>query len=486
MSERDFVERLGDELTAAARRQAAARAAGWRRLLPDALARRAHGRALVLVGAVALVGAGGTAGLLAARGEVGGPPSLTFARLSPQQIAAGVKPLTRPVVFARGRLEYDGRPWQLIGFQTTRGLCIEIDFPRQQRAGGCGSPSPLGERRLDWQAQIAFTRLARGLVLGAVDPAAATVRVRHGDVRRPPRFGRPAPPEAPVVRSRLTAARVVQVRDPRLLAAMGMRRPFAYYVAELDGGFQGMRAEARTGDGMPIGRVGIPYSMTDTSSGITFRSYLCGGRGYDDFRPRAVSTLPPLAVRSRIAALRRPQRPSDQPPRWFMDVTLRAPFHETVEVDAIRLLRRAPNGDGIYLVPTTDRPPPMGPAPDCLRTLSPQQREREALLQRRVRERARRVHLTVYVLGRRHGGSGASFDLDAYRHGHAAYGSLGRQLIGMAPDGVARVELRFRDGSRAVVPVVGNVWLATAPHRSERARAVTWLDGQGNVVRRLR
>jgi hypothetical protein len=490
MSERDFIERLGDELTAAARRRAQRRAAGWRRLLPPALARRAHGRALVLIGAVALVGAGGTAGLLAARGEVGGPPSLTFARLSPQQIAAGVRPLTRPVVLARGRLAYDGRPWQLVGFQTTHGLCVEIDFPRQDRAGGCGSPVPRGGRRLDWQAQIAVARGARGLVLGAVDLTAATVEVRHGAVRtvHDRATGIDVPlPHAPPARPQTTRARTIHVRDPRLLAAMGLRRPFAYWLAELGGSFSGMRADARDAHGDLLASTGIPYAMSDTSSGIQFRGHMCGGRGFDVTTPtRMVSTLPPPAVRSRIAALRRPRRPSDLPPRWFMDSQLRGPFHATIEVDAIRLLRRAPNGDGLYLVPTTERAPEMTPSPGCLRTLTPHQREREAMLQRRVRAFARRLHLTVYALGRRGGGSAAGFDLDAYRHGHAAYGSLGRQLIGMAPNGVARVRLRFRDGTRIAVPVVGNVWLATAPHASERARAVIWLDGHGHVVRRLR
>lgn len=491
MNERDFVERLGDELEAAARRQAAARAAGWRRLVPGALARRARGRALVLIGAVALVGAGGTAGYFATRGEVGGPPSLTFARLSPDQIAAGVKPLTRPVIFAHGRLAYDGRPWQLVGFQTTRGLCVEIDFPRQDRAGGCGSPDPRGKRRIDWQAQIAIARGARGLVLGAVDPAAATVRVRHGEVRRPARHGRPAPPDAPVVRGRLTPARVVHVRDPRLLAAMGVRRPFAYYLAELDGGFHGMRARALAGDGTPIGRVGIPYSMNDTSSGIAFRSHLCGARGYAlDTPARVVRTLPPPAIRAQLAALRRPQRARDLPPRAFLDRMLQMPFWATVEVDAIRLLRRGPAGDGLYLIPHTQRVPDITPSPDCLRTLSPRQHERESTLQRRMRANARRLQLGLYKIRGAFGGAVSGFHLDVYRHGHAAYGAPGRWMIGMAPDGVARVEVRYRDGIRHVVPVRGNVWIASArgkpgPDRM-RPQAVIWRDGQGNVLRRLR
>ena len=488
MTERDFVERLGDELTVAARRQAERRAAGWRRVLPDALARRARGRALVLIGAVALVGAGGTAGLLAARGEVGGPPSLTFARISPQQRAAGVKPLTRPVVFARGRLAHDGRLWQLVGFQTTRGLCVEIDFPRQHRAGGCGAPAPRDGKALDWQAQIAIARLERGLVLGAVDPRAATVTVRHGIMGPDPRY-RISVPDArqPPRHARRTPARVIHVREPHLLAALGLRRPFAYWLAELAPPFQGMLAEARDAHGKPLGRIGVPYAMSDTSGGILFRGHTCGGRGFDGTTPtRAVATLPPPAVRDRIAALRRPQRASDLPPRWFMDSTLRAPLHATVQVDAIRLLRRAPNGDGLYLVPTTERAPDMRPSPGCLRTLSPYQREREAKLERRAREYAERLHITVYALGRGGGGTAAAFDPDAYRHGRAAYGSLGRRLTGMAPDGVASVGLRFGDGTRQVVPVVGNVWIATAPHASERPRAVLWRAADGHVVGRLR
>jgi hypothetical protein len=489
MSERDFVERLGDELTQAARRQAVRRAAGWRRLLPDALARRARGRALVLFGAVALVGAGGTAGLLVARGEVGGPPSLTFARLSPDQIAAGVKPLTRPVVFARGRLAYDGRLWQLVGFQTTRGLCIEIDFPRERRAGGCGSPLPRGGRPLDWQAQIAIARLARGLVLGAVDPAAASVRVRTGVTLRDPRYRIPVPDaRQPLRHVRRTPARVIHVRDPRLLAAMGLRRPFAYWLAELSAPFGGMLAEARGAHGALLGRAGVPQAMDDTSGWIRFDHRMCDVRGYDVIAPgHAVATLPPRALRDRIAALRRPQRPSDLPPRWFMDGVLRMPFHATVQVDAIRLLRTAQPGERLYLVPTTERVPDLTPSADCLRTLTPRQREREAALQRRMRAAAGRVRLTVYGVGPgRTGGTAAGFDLGAYRRGRALAGSRGRQLAGMAPDGVARVVLVMRDGSRHVAPVVGNVWLATVDGATASPRAVLWLDADGRVVRRLR
>jgi hypothetical protein len=492
MSERDFAERLGDELTAAARRQAERRAAGWRGRLPRPPARLARGRALLLIGAVALVGAGGTAGLLAARGEVGGPPSLTFARISPQQRAAGVKPLTRPVVFARGHLAYDHRPWQLVGFQTTRGLCIEIDFPRQDRAGGCGSPVPRAGRALDWQAQIAIARLSRGLVLGAVDPAAATVRVRHGVPRPGVRFLTPVPnARQPMLRVRYAHARTIHVREPRLLAAMGVRRPFAYWLAELDGQLSGMLAEARDAHGALLGRAGIPQQMGDTSGGIAFQSHDCRRRGIDvRRRPRLVATLPPAAVRERIAALRRPQRPDDLPPRGAMRIFTGSPFTATVELDAIRLLRQGPDGERFYLVPTTERPFELAPPSGCLRTLTPHQREREAALQRRVRERARALHLTVYAIAgtgpRFGGGAFTGFDLDAYRHGHAMYGSLDRRMIGMAPDGVASVELRFRDGSRQVVQVVGNVWTGMSPHSSERARAVIWHDAHGRVLRRLR
>jgi hypothetical protein len=56
----------------------------------------------------------------------------------------------------------------------------------------------------------------------------------------------------------------------------------------------------------------------------------------------------------------------------------------------------------------------------------------------------------------------------------------------MAPDGVARVVLVMRDGSRHVAPVVGNVWLATVDGATASPRAVLWLDADGRVVRRLR
>lgn len=489
MSEPDFVDRLGEELTAAARRRAARRSPGWLGRLP--LPRGMTNRALVLVGAALLIGAGGTAGLLAGRGEVGGPPSLEFVRLTPEQRAVGLRPLTRPVVIARGRLAFDGRPWQLIGFQTTRGLCIEIDFPEQQRAGGCGSPRPRAGRALDWQAQIGIAKLDVGLVLGAVDPAAATVGLRKGRAR-----SGPGPAISGALRSPAVPARIVRVREPRLLAALGERRPFAWYLAELRGPFHGMRAEARDAHGELLGRVGVSHGMSDTSTAIQFHSGMCDrSDARPEGRPRIVSDLVPAAVRSRVAALRRPQRPSDLPPRWFMRSLRGTAMHATVQLDAIRLMRRAPDGTGYYLVPTTRHAVPLVPPPGCLRTLTPRQREREAMLQRRFDAITSRPSIGLYAIDRRSGGSAGSFDLDAYRRGLAYYASHSRRLIGMAPDGVARVALRFPGGERRAGRVVGNVWIVHAPpetrshmprYMAERPLAVLWLDGQGRVVRRLR
>lgn len=480
MSERDFVERLGAELHAAAARRAARR----RRRVP--WPRRRGGRALVLVGGALLLGAGGTAGLLAARGEVGGPPSLTFARLAPEQLSAGVRPLTRPVVFARGRLAFDGRPWQLIGFQTTRGLCIEIDFPQQGRAGGCGSPRPRGGRPIDVQAQIAIARFARAVVVGAIDPAAATVRVRSG--QRAPYPGPEAPRRAP---AGVVDAHVVRVTEPRLLAALRARRPFAYYLAELEGGYQSLRVEGRTAGGRRLGAVSSPQLAGDTSRAFSFRRRGCSPPQQADPRsPRLVTDLPPAAVRERLGALRRPQRADDLPPRWFMRSLRSIPVYATVQVDAIRLLRRGSDGLGYYLVPTTRRSFDVRPPAGCLRTLTARQREREEMLARRVQRNAQRLTVAVYAIDRRSGGSAGSFDLEAYRRGYAAYGTQGRRITGMAPDGVASVELRFRDGSRRVARVVGNLWIAHAPRRrgliAERPRNVLWRDAGGDVLRRLR
>ena len=475
MSERDFVERLGDELAAAARRQTARRGKGWRRVLPRPLMRRARGRALVLIGAVALVGAGGTAGLLAARGEVGGPPSLTFARLTPDQIAAGVKPLTRPVVFARGRLAYDGRPWQLVGFQTTRGLCIEIDFPRQQRVGGCGTPLPRNERRIDWQAQFAIARGAHGLLLGAVDPAAATVRVL-----------RDAGP-ARARRLRIMPARVVHVREPRLLAALGLRKPFALYLAEVGGGLEAMRAEARDAGGRLIGRVGVRYAdgRRRARHPLPRRAPLPAGSAADRQSPRGLDAAP-AEVRAQLAALRRPQRPDDLPPRALLDATLALNPTATVQVDAIRLLRRTPTGEGLYLVPTTTHPGRIAPPPSCLRTLAPGQRQSEVELKLRVRAEAeRRLTLGVYEISSHSRGLTTAFDLHAFRHGWLMAGTLGHRMTGVVPDGVATVELHFHDGTRRTAVVRDNVWFSS-PLPRVGLRVGIWRDAQGRVLRRLR
>ncbi len=75
----DFVTRLGSELDAAAARQARRRRLRW----PVSRS----GRLLAIGGAlVALTGAGGAAtGLIPLPGEVGGPPTMVYTRLAPEQ-----------------------------------------------------------------------------------------------------------------------------------------------------------------------------------------------------------------------------------------------------------------------------------------------------------------------------------------------------------------------------------------------------------------
>ncbi|HEY4280858.1 MAG TPA: hypothetical protein VGM91_21765 [Conexibacter sp.] len=468
----DLVKRLGDQLVAAAERQAEADARSWRARL--GWPRRASTRALLIVSAAVLAGAGGTAGVLATRGEVGGPPSLAFGRVSPQQQAAGIRALTRPVILARGRLPDDGRQWQLVGFKTTRGFCIDVDWPAARSSGGCGTNVPKGGRKLDWQGQILVGGgLDRGVVVGAVDAAAASVGFRWiHSVRRP---------------ALTTRARVIHVSDPRTLAAMGLSKPFAYYVAELAGPFFAMRAAAYDAHGALLQRIGLPENFTDTPGG----GFSVPGRGCDPTaaetaRTRLVHTLPPLAVRNVISPLRRPQRQSDLPPRSFVSGSS---FEKTIEVDAIRRLGAVPGGGSLYLIPSTLRQS-TGPGPGCLRTLTPSGRAFQARRAALIRHNTSGLRFSTMVLDAegKGGGGGGGMDIDDIRTDALSYAALNHLAFGLLPDGVAHVDLRFAHGIRRSLDTPGNYWATRVPTGagSTRLLSATWRAADGHVIRRAR
>ena len=469
----DFVTRLGDALVAAAERQARRRA-WWRR--PLGWPRRGSTRALVLVGALALVGAGGTVGLLAARGHVGGPPTLTFARITPQQRAAGIRALTRPVVFARGRLPDDGRAWQLVGFQTSRGFCVDVDWPEQHLAGGCGLNIPQQRRALiDWQAQIPLRSAKQAVIVGAVDPSVAAVRVDAiRSVRTPRIVGR---------------TQLVRVEDPRLLAAMGLTRPFAYYVAELPGSLFDVHGEALDAAGRVRAHIAIPDDMTDTpGGGFAVRGRGCETPSAAQPAPRMVSTLPPSSIRAQLAPLRRAQRPGDRLPASLANLFKTDPEFASVEVGAIRRPGLAADGSRIYLVPTVGRAaPPI--AAGCLRTLTPRGRVIEARRHRIAARFATRLSVRGYLAGRNGAGAGGpSFDPARIRAGKPTYSLWGHDVLGIVPDDVSSVELRFADGTRRTAVPHQNVWSVLVPTNAGRTRLdlEIWRDRSGRTIRRAR
>lgn len=473
----DLVRRLGSELTAAAERQAAADARTlrrWRGHRPHWPARRS-GRLLLLAGAaVALGGAGGAAGLLAGRGEVGGPSTLTYARLTPEQRAAGLDERTRPVVIGRGRLPVSGRRWQLVAFQTTRGLCIAIDFPGiANMGGGCGSDRPRQRRLIDWQGYL--TRLGSvspAAVVGAVTPAAARVTVTGG--YRAARVARPAT--------------IVRVDDRRVLDAIEVRRPFAYYVGETVGGNPIAASAAFGANGRRLGRAGIPNGGAG-SAGFRLPEGSCTPA--DPLRAPVRRVAIPLAasVLERFALLRRPQQAGDRPTsvvrRIEQDPLWRIARGE-LDLARMRLLTPGRGRHARYMIVTRPRRFPPLPA-DCLRTLTPRLRAVERHNERAMARQAETVYLSI-VDGRGHEVVGAAADDPFNRFGYASRGtSKGPAIVsGLVPDGVATVELRFRGGVRRTAVVRENAFAVEVPANVGATRVVgqVWRDDAGRVVHR--
>ena len=480
--ELDLVRRLGDELVAAAERQSARPG-----LLGGVLARvrprwprRSSGRALVAVGAVVLAGAGGTAGVLTARGHVGGPPTLTFGRVSPAQQVAGIRALTRPVVFARATLPDNGRLWQLVGFNTSRGFCIDVDWPHAGQSGGCGTNVPREGRVIDYQGEIALRAgTERAVFVGAIAPRVASVRLVY---------------RVTLHDTRVVPARVVHVDDPRVLRAMGLAKPFAYYVAEQvgAGAFQA-RVVAYDRGGRQLGRAGIPNGVPDTPGGffnVPGQGCVRTGRVQPP-PPRIVHTPAPAAVLDRFAVLRQRRRASDLLPASFRRGLLWA-MAATVDAAEFRRLGRTSDGGTVYLVPQTYRVPDMTPPAGCLNTLTPSGRALEAhwqaLASAGVARQARTLTSFIIAPGARGATSGPSIDLARWRAGQMTSVITGREIVGVVPDGVVRVDLSLRHGVHLSSAVHQNIWSVrtkTSGGRTWPVREV-WRDARGRVVRTLR
>lgn len=312
------------------------------------------------------------------------------------------------------------------------------------------------------------------MIVGAVAPATTAVHVVY-DQRRHVR--------------RTVTARLVQVRDPRVLAAMGLRQPFAYYVAELTGPeIVQARVVAYDAGGRELGRASVPNRMPVTPGG----DFEVPGRGCDPqnlngLRARYVHTLPPADVRSRLAALRRPQRAGDLPPGQDLRTGLLGVITASIQVDAIRRLGPTADGERLYLIPRTGRPLRMGPAAGCLRTLTPQGRRFEARGQAQARRTMGAYSVSTTIVGPKHGGgSGPSFDLGRWRAGRMTSALVGHEVVGLVPDGVARVEL-LHGGLRRSAAVRDNTWsvrLSTSGGYPQPAVEI-WRDAHGRVLRRL-
>lgn len=464
----DLIPRLGAELTKAAERQAAG---GRLRALPRWIARRS-GRTLLLAGGatIALAGAGTAAGLLAGRGEVGGPPSLTYARLTPEQRAAGLSEVTRPVVIGRGRQPNSGWRWQLVAFQTTGGLCVAIDFPAiANLGGGCAGDIPREGRKIDWQGYLG--RLGGGVpatLLGAVAPTASRVTLAHG-------YG---------ARRVAERARIVRVADPEVLDAIGVKRPFALWIGEVTEANPMARAVAYDRAGKELGAVGVPNGGAG-SAGFLPRG--CAWPRPDDEPLSNVEIPLPAEVRDRYELLRRPQRASDRP-AWLVrrllgrstDPSRRftspflAGFEGSIDLSGLRRAGTSPEGRPLFFVVTKMRP--FRKPSDCMVTMTPRLRHEEARRARAMRRAERRPHVTLVDSRLRIWGG---VDAERPEGGVGGYGGGGpgerqTRVYGVVPDGVATVEVFFRGGERRVIPVRDHLLFTRVPMRPNRI----WIQRQ--------
>jgi hypothetical protein len=298
-------------------------------------------------------------------------------------------------------------------------------------------------------------------------------------------------------------ATIVRVRDPRVLAAIEVRRPFAYYVGEALGGNPIAAAAAFDARGRRLGRAGIPNGGAG-SGGFRLPESSC--RVPDPFR-RPIRDVPlalPPELLARMAALRRPQRPDDRPAA--VERRLREdPFSrlDRAETDFSRM-RRLPIAPGAprrrpggrfetpgssrerYLIVSRPGSFPRLPA-GCLRTATPRQRALDRRSERQARENAQPVRLAIVDgNGFQIAASSATQPFSSLIAG--GYGGAGRTTFahGMIPDGVATVELRVRGRVVARGRAAGNHFTISVPVRSVDAINVrqVWRDARGRIVRR--
>jgi hypothetical protein len=173
--------------------------------------------------------------------HVGGAPTHPYKDHPPEGF---LRYGTRPVVIGCAELA-SGRRFELVGYQLGRGeqteLCIDqYDF-------GTGVTWGCGSNRVHRGGAIDATSREQTaghvpVVAGAVAGSVASVVVRSeidGTIRR-------------------HATALVRVRDADLLRAIGVRRPFGRYLAEVPAGARGATAEARGARGRTLGLAFFP------------------------------------------------------------------------------------------------------------------------------------------------------------------------------------------------------------------------------------
>ena len=214
--------------------------------------------AVLTVALLCLVAGGGTLAGAGARGEardgrpglavgaqahcdIGGAPTRPYGEHPPERF---LRYGTRPTVIGCAALP-NGRRFELVGYQLGRGertsLCIDhYDFDSGV-TWGCGSDRVYGGGAID---ATSTDRTPGHLPVVAGTAAARVARV--------------------VVRSEIDGrlrrheSALVRVRDPKLLRAIGVRRPFGRYLAEVPAGARAATAEARGARGRTLGLAFFP------------------------------------------------------------------------------------------------------------------------------------------------------------------------------------------------------------------------------------
>jgi hypothetical protein len=173
--------------------------------------------------------------------RVGGAPTQPYGEHPPEGF---LRYGTRPVVIGCAELASERR-FELVSYQLGRGeqteLCIDqYDFDTRV-TWGCGSNVVRGGGAID--------ATSREQTAGHVPVVAGTVAASVARV---------------VVRSEIDgrlrrhATALVRVRDADLLRAIGVRRPFGRYLAEVPVGARGATAEARGEHGRTLGLAFFP------------------------------------------------------------------------------------------------------------------------------------------------------------------------------------------------------------------------------------